>query len=154
MVEVGEKAPAFSGKDQDGNTVALKDFSGQKLAIYFYPKDNTPGCTKQACNLRDNWSSLKKHGVAIVGVSADSVKSHDKFASKYDLPFPLISDPEKKMLSRYGAWGEKNMYGIKRIGIKRTTFLVDESGEVVHVIKRPKTADHAAEILKKFGLSD
>ena len=154
MVEVGAKAPSFTGKDQNGNAIALKDFAGKKLAIYFYPKDDTPGCTKQACNLRDNWSSLKKHNVSIVGVSADSIESHDKFAEKYNLPFPLIADTDKKILNRYGAWGEKNMYGVKRMGIKRTTFLVDETGRVVHVIKRPKTADHAAEILKKFDLSD
>ena len=153
MIEVGEKAPPFTGKDQNGNKVALKDYKGKKLAIYFYPKDDTPGCTKQACNLRDNWSDLIKNNVSVIGVSADSVESHDKFANKYDLPFPLLADTDKKVLNAYGAWGEKNMYGIKRMGIKRTTFLVDESGVVVHVFKRPKTDNHTAEILAKFDIA-
>ena len=153
MIEVGEKAPAFAGKDQNGDKVALKDYKGKKLAIYFYPKDDTPGCTKQACNLRDNWSELIKNNVSVIGVSADSVESHDKFANKYDLPFPLLADTDKKVLNAYGAWGEKNMYGIKRMGIKRTTFLVDEAGVVVHVFKRPKTDNHTAEILAKFDIA-
>lgn len=150
MIEAGEKAPAFSGVDQNGKKVKLSDYKGKKVAIYFYPKDDTPGCTKQACNLRDNWFELIDAGVAVIGISADSVESHDKFASKYELPFPLIADTDKKILTSYGAWGEKNMYGKIKMGIKRTTFLIDEKGSVVHVIKRPKTADHTREILEKF----
>ena len=150
MPEVGEKAPAFKGVTQNGDSVSLKDYAGQKLAIYFYPKDDTPGCTKQACNLRDNWNQLLDAGVAVVGVSADSVTSHEKFADKYDLPFPLIADEDHEILEAYGAWGQKNLYGRLFMGIKRTTFLIDESGTIVHVFKRPKTAAHSQEILEKF----
>lgn len=150
MIEAGEKAPAFSGVDQNGKKVKLSDYKGKKVALYFYPKDDTPGCTKQACNLRDNWFDLIDADVAVIGVSADSIESHDKFATKYELPFPLIADQDKEILTAYGAWGEKNMYGKIRMGIKRTTFLIDEKGNVVHVIKRPKTADHTREILEKF----
>lgn len=150
MIEAGEKAPAFSGVDQNGKKVKLSDYKGKKVALYFYPKDDTPGCTKQACNLRDNWFELIDADVAVIGVSADSIESHDKFATKYELPFPLIADQDKEILTAYGAWGEKNMYGKIRMGIKRTTFLIDEKGNVVHVIKRPKTADHTREILEKF----
>ena len=150
MPEVGEKAPAFKGLTQNGDSVSLKDYAGQKLAIYFYPKDDTPGCTKQACNLRDNWSQLLDAGVAVVGVSADSVTSHEKFADKYDLPFPLIADEDHEILEAYGAWGQKNLYGRLFMGIKRTTFLIDEAGTIVHVFKRPKTAAHSQEILEKF----
>ncbi len=152
MPEVGQKAPAFSGKDQSGKTVKLADYKGQKLVLYFYPKDDTPGCTKQACNLRDGETQLAAHGIAVVGVSGDAVASHAKFASKYDLPFPLIADVGLDITKRYGAYGEKNMYGIKRMGVKRTTFLIDEEGRVAHVFKRPKTADHTAEILSKLDV--
>jgi len=151
MPMVGEKAPAFSGVDQNGSKIKLSDFKGQKVVLYFYPKDNTPGCTKQACNLRDNWSLLMKNGIAVIGVSADSIESHHKFADKYSLPFPLIADSAKKILTAYGAWGEKNMYGIVRMGIKRTTFLIGENGKILHVFKKPKTADHTAEILSKLA---
>lgn len=150
MIEVGEKAPAFNGVDQNGKKVKLSDFKGRKVALYFYPKDDTPGCTKQACNLRDNWFDLIENDIAVVGVSADSVESHDKFATKFELPFPLLADEGKKILTDYGAWGEKNMYGKKKMGIKRTTFLIDEKGYVVHIIKRPNTSDHTREILAKF----
>ena len=153
MPEVGEKAPAFVGTTQDGSKIRLSELRGKKVVLYFYPRDNTPGCTKQACNLRDGWTELQQQGITVVGVSADSVERHSKFASKYSLPFPLIADPDKKILTAYGAWGEKNMYGVKRMGIKRTTFLIDEDGIIMHVFKRPKTAEHTQEILKKLDIS-
>jgi len=152
MPEPGDSAPDFSGPTQDGSIVSLADYKGKKLAIYFYPRDNTPGCTKQACNLRDNFSALGQAGVEIVGVSNDPVDKHAGFAAKYELPFPLIADTERAMMSAYGAYGKKNLYGKIFMGTKRTTFLVDEKGLIVKVIKRPKTTDHAAEILKGFGL--
>mgnify|MGYP001820208957 CR=1 FL=1 len=150
MPEVGDKAPSFSGKDQSGNPVKLADFKGKKLVLYFYPKDNTPGCTKQACNLRDGQSELRKRGIAVVGVSKDDAASHKKFADKYDLPFQLLVDEDLAVTKRYGAYGEKNMYGRKSMGVKRTTFLIDEDGFVSHVFKRPKTAQHTQEIVSKL----
>ncbi|MEM1127189.1 MAG: thioredoxin-dependent thiol peroxidase [Bacteroidota bacterium] len=153
MPEVGAPAPAFEGTDQEHETVALSDYKGRRLALYFYPKDDTPGCTKQACNLRDNYRLLLDKGVAIVGVSGDDEASHARFADKYDLPFPLIADPDHTILEAYGVWGERNLYGRKYMGIKRTTFLVDEEGTVVHVFKRPKVDNHAQEVLEKFGLA-
>ena len=153
MLEPGTKAPAFEGETQDGNTVRLADFAGRKLALYFYPKDDTPGCTKQACNLRDNWEALQRAGVAVVGVSKDSVESHEKFADKYSLPFPLLSDPDREILQAYGTWGEKSLYGRIYMGIVRTTFLIDEEGVIVGVIKKPKVSGHAEEILQAFGLT-
>jgi peroxiredoxin Q/BCP len=152
MPEVGAKAPLFEGETQEGGVLRLGDYSGRKIAIYFYPKDNTPGCTKQACNLRDNWSDLQKAGVAVIGVSPDPTSTHAKFARKYKLPFPLVADPEKKVIEDYGVWGEKSMYGRKYMGLKRTTFLVNEDGVIVHVFKKPRTGKHAEEILKYFGL--
>lgn len=150
MPEVGDKAPGFSGKDQHGNTISLGDFRGKKVALYFYPKDDTPGCTKQACNLRDGQGILTENGIAVVGVSADSVKSHGRFADKYNLPFPLIADQDLEIVKRYGVYGEKNLYGIKSLGIKRTTFLIDEDGTILHVFKKPKTGEHTREILGKL----
>lgn len=150
MPEIGDKAPAFSGKTQDGKTIRLNDFRGQKLALYFYPKDNTSGCTKQACNLRDHYRELMDAGIAVVGVSTDDVKSHAGFAQEHKLPFPLIADDQKKIVAAYGVYGEKNMYGRKYMGTKRTTFLIDERGVIQYVIKRPKTQDHAREIHEKF----
>jgi peroxiredoxin Q/BCP len=152
MPKAGSKAPSFEGETQDGKRLRLADFSGRKTAIFFYPKDNTPGCTKQACNLRDNWPNLKEAGVAVIGVSGDTVESHVRFADKYHLPFPLVADPEKKILDLYGVWGERNLYGRKFLGIKRTTFLVGEDGIITHVFKRPRVGDHTEEILKAFGL--
>jgi peroxiredoxin Q/BCP len=150
MPKVGEKAPGFSGKDQNGNTVSLADFRGKKVVLYFYPKDNTSGCTKQACNLRDGQGTLTASGIAVVGVSADSVKSHGRFADRYDLPFPLIADEDLEIVKRYGVYGEKNLYGIKSLGIKRTTFLIDEDGKILHVFRKPNTGDHTQEILGKL----
>lgn len=150
MPAPGDLAPAFEGIDQTGATVRLSDFAGKPLALYFYPKDDTPGCTKQACNLRDHTGDLTEAGVAVVGVSADPVESHERFAAKYDLPFPLLADPEHEILEAYGAWGEKNLYGRKSMGTKRTTFLIGADGRVIHVFKRPKTDRHAEEILAKL----
>jgi thioredoxin-dependent peroxiredoxin len=152
MPDVGEKAPSFSGETQQGNTISLNDYAGKKVALYFYPKDDTPGCTKQACNLRDEYQTLKEAGVEVVGVSADDVESHQKFANKYSLPFPLIADTDRSICEAYGVYGERSLYGRKFMGIKRTTYLSDEEGKIAAVIKRPKVSKHADEVLRKFGL--
>ena len=148
-LNIGDIAPNFSGKDQNGNQISLADYKGKKVALYFYPKDDTPGCTKQACNLRDNYAKLQDANYVILGVSADDEASHQKFITKYDLPFPLLADTEKEIITAYGVWKEKNMYGNKKWGIARTTFLIDEEGKIVHIFKRPKTAEHTEEILAK-----
>ncbi|MEM1114885.1 MAG: thioredoxin-dependent thiol peroxidase [Bacteroidota bacterium] len=150
MPDRGDAAPDFAGTDQNGNTVRLGDFAGQPLALYFYPKDDTPGCTKQACNLRDNTGALTEAGVAVVGVSGDPVESHVRFAEKYDLPFPLLADPDREIMTAYGVYGEKSFYGKTIIGTKRTTFLIGPDGTILHVFKRPKTDRHAEEILDKL----
>ena len=152
MPEVGKKAPAFKGKDQNGQSVALADFKGKKLVLYFYPQDDTPGCTNQACNLRDHYGILKNKGFEVVGVSPDDAAKHKKFEAKYELPFALIADTDMKIIEKYGVWGEKNMYGKKYMGLLRTTFLIDEAGKIVHIIKKPKVKEHTEEILKIFGL--
>ena len=149
-MEEGKAAPLFTLPDQTGEKVALKDLKGKTVVIYFYPKDDTPGCTKQACNLRDHTGLLQEAGVAVVGVSADDTASHERFSEKYDLPFPLLADPGHEILEAYGVWGEKNFYGKTSMGIKRTTFLIGPDGHVVHVFKRPKTDRHAQEILDKL----
>ena len=151
MPEVGQPAPLFEGTTQDGETLRLKDYRRRRVALYFYPKDDTPGCTKQACNLRDGYRELLDAGIAVIGVSADDVASHDAFAEKYELPFPLVADPDHEILEKYGVWGERNLYGRKFMGVKRTTFLIDEDGTIRHVFKRPKVSEHTAEILAKFG---
>lgn len=151
MPDVGDTAPDFEGETQTGDTIRLSDLRGRKVALYFYPKDDTPGCTRQACNLRDDYRELVDGGIAVVGVSADDVASHRSFADKYDLPFPLVADPDREIVTRYGVWGEKNFYGRKSMGIKRTTFLIDENGTVVHVFKRPKVKEHSREIAEKFA---
>jgi len=148
----GDKAPAFTVNDQDGNSVSLSDFKGKKVALYFYPKDDTTGCTAQACNLRDNYASLKKKGVVILGVSIDSEKSHKKFENKYTLPFPLLADTEKDIVNKYGVWGEKMMYGRKYMGTFRVTFLINEQGKIDHIIEKVDTKDHAAQIEAAWGL--
>ncbi|MDX1547332.1 MAG: thioredoxin-dependent thiol peroxidase [Rhodothermales bacterium] len=150
MPEVGQPAPSFEGTTQDGTTVRLEDYRGRRLALYFYPKDDTPGCTKQACNLRDHYRDLLEAGIAVVGVSPDPVESHEAFADKYELPFPLLADPAHEILEAYGVWGERNLYGRTFMGVKRTTFLIDEEGIVRHVFKRPKVSEHTQEILKRF----
>jgi len=147
----GQKAPAFEGTDQDGNKIKTSDFAGKKVILYFYPKDNTPGCTNEACNLRDNYKDLLQKGFIVIGVSPDSEKSHKGFAGKYTLPFPLIADTEKKILTSYGAWGEKNMYGKKVTGVLRTTFIIDEKGTIEKVISKVDTANHTEQIFKLYN---
>ncbi len=147
----GMPAPQFEGKDQNGNTVKLSSFHGKKIVLYFYPKDDTPGCTAEACSLRDNYEELLKKGFVVLGVSPDSEKSHKGFAAKYNLPFPLISDTEKKIMSAYGAYGEKVMYGKKVTGVIRTTFIIDEKGIIEKVIKKVDTKEHAPQIFKLYG---
>jgi peroxiredoxin Q/BCP len=150
-IEEGQVAPNFSGKDQNGNKVSLSDFSGQKLVVYFYPKDDTPGCTAQACNLRDNHADLIKSGIKVLGVSADTEQKHQKFIAKYDLPFPLIADTDRAIIESFGVWGEKKFMGKVYDGIHRTTFIIDESGKVLKRIDKVKTKDHTAQILEALG---
>ncbi|MBN8704093.1 MAG: thioredoxin-dependent thiol peroxidase [Bacteroidetes bacterium] len=145
-LKVGQKAPDFSIKNQEGKVVSLKEFKGKKLIIYFYPKDNTPGCTAQACNLKDNYSALQKQGYEILGVSADSEKAHKGFISKYELPFMLLADTEKEMITSYGAWGEKSMYGKKYMGIMRYTFIISEKGIIENIITEVDTKNHSKQI--------
>ena len=135
-LKVGDKAPQFKGKNQHGEEVKLSDFKGKKIILYFYPKDNTPGCTTEACNFRDNYQSLLKDGYEVIGVSIDSEQSHQKFISKFELPFTLLSDEDKKIVEDYGVWVEKNMYGKKYMGTARTTFIIDENGIIQHIIKK------------------
>ncbi|HOI33408.1 MAG: thioredoxin-dependent thiol peroxidase [Bacteroidales bacterium] len=151
MLQNGDQAPNFTGKDQYGKVVSLADFKGKKLVLYFYPKDDTPGCTKEACNLRDNYNEMMEKGFAILGVSPDDEQSHQRFANKYALPFPLLSDPELKIIKAYGAWGEKNMYGKKYEGLLRTTFIINEEGIINKVIRKVKTDDHTNQILKLYN---
>jgi peroxiredoxin Q/BCP len=150
QLKEGIKAPMFEGTDQDSRVVKLSDFAGKKVVLYFYPKDNTPGCTAEACNLRDNYNSLIDKGFAVVGVSMDSEKSHKDFASKYSLPFPLISDPSKKILNDYGVWREKKLYGKSFMGVARTTFIIDEKGIIEKIITKVETKDHSAQIFKTY----
>lgn len=147
-VEVGKPAPNFESKDQDGNTIKLSDFKGKKVVLYFYPKDNTPGCTAQACNLRDNYEALQKAGYVILGISSDSEKSHKKFIEKQELPFTLIADEDKSVHEAYGTWVEKSMYGRKYMGTARTTFIIDENGNIEEIIDKVKTKEHTNQILK------
>ncbi len=135
-LEIGQKAPDFSAKNQNGETVHLSDFKGKKVILYFYPKDNTPGCTTEACNFRDNYQSLKKDGFEIIGVSVDGEASHQKFISKHELPFQLLVDEDKSLVETYGVWVEKNMYGKKYMGTARTTFVIDADGIIQHIIKK------------------
>jgi len=148
LLKTGDKAPAFEVVDQDGNPISLKDYSGQKLVLYFYPKDDTPGCTAEACNLRDNYALLLKKGYKIVGVSADDERSHKKFIEKYVLPFPLIPDKDKKILKAYGAWGKKNLYGKEYDGILRTTYVISEKGIIEKVFSKVDTKNHTEQILR------
>lgn len=146
-LQKGDKAPDFKALDQDGKTVTLSDFKGKKLVLYFYPKDNTPGCTDEACSLRDGYGELRSKGYEIIGVSADSGKSHKGFIEKHNLPFRLLADTSKEVLKSYGAWGEKKMYGKSYEGIIRTTFVIDENGIIEKVIEKVKTKEHASQIL-------
>ena len=147
----GSKAPAFKSTDQNGNTVSLAGYKGKKIVLYFYPEDDTPTCTIQACNLRDNFGLLKKNGFTVIGVSPDEEKKHKKFESKYDLPFTLIADPTHTIINKYGVWGEKQLYGRKYMGLHRTTYLIDEKGIIRKIFLKPKSKQHAAEILNAWG---
>lgn len=148
QLAIGDIAPAINGVDQNGNAFSLENYKGQKVALYFYPKDNTPGCTAQACNLRDNNSTLQTAGIQVVGVSIDSEKSHKKFEEKFSLPFPLLADTEHKIVQDYGVWGLKKFMGKEYMGTNRTTFLIDEEGKIVHIISKVQTKDHTAQILE------
>ena len=148
-VEEGKAAPAFTLQDTDGNKVSLKDFKGRNVVVYFYPKDDTPGCTKQACGFRDLWSEIQSENTVVLGVSPDERASHAKFVAKYQLPFTLLCDPEKKVMEKYGAWGEKMMYGKKTLGVIRSTVLVGPDGKVrKHWARVAKAADHPAKVLE------
>ena len=147
----GKKAPVFKGVDQNGDKISLKDFKGKKVILYFYPKDDTPGCTAQACNLRDNYAVLLQKGFTVIGISADPVKSHKKFETKYKLPFPLIADEDKKIAEQYGVWGEKKFMGKTYMGITRTTFLIGEEGKIKKIINKPDTKNHTEEILNAWN---
>ena len=145
-LQEGDLAPNFEGVDQDGNTHKLSDYHQDKLVLFFYPKDNTPGCTAEVCNLRDNYGTLLKAGYKLLGVSADTKKKHQSFINKFDLPFPLLADPEQKIIKAYGVWGRKKFMGREYDGILRTTFVIEE-GKIKKVIDRVKTSDHASQIL-------
>lgn len=147
----GQPAPQFEGKDQNGNIIKLSNYLGKKVILYFYPKDNTPGCTAEACNLRDNNKELTDKGFVVIGISPDNEKSHKGFASKFDLPFPLVADPEKKILQAYGAYGEKMMYGKPVTGVLRTTFIIDEKGIIDKIIKKVDTKEHTSQIFKVWN---
>ena len=147
-LKVGDPAPDFSGLDQHGNAISKADFAGKKIVLYFYPKDDTPGCTAEACSFRDGYQDLLNAGYAIVGVSPDSVKKHAKFVDKYSLPFPLIADEDRKVIDAYGVWGRKKFMGREFDGTHRTTFVIDENGTLEQVIAKPKVKAHAEEILQ------
>ena len=153
MLSVGDKAPGFKLNDQDGNTVKLEDFKGKKLVIYFYPKDQTPGCIKEACSFRDNTEAYSRNGISVLGVSIDSEKSHQNFISKQSLNFSLLADVDKEMVNSYGVWGEKSMYGRKYMGTFRKTFLVNESGVIDKIYEKVSVATHAEDVLKDWGIS-
>lgn len=146
----GSKAPAFTGVDQNGDKVSLAQFKGKKVVLYFYPQDNTPTCTEQACNLRDNFSALQKEGIVVVGVSPDEVAKHKKFEAKFTLPFTLLADTERTIIDQYGVWGAKKMYGKEYMGLLRTTFLIDEKGIIKKIFLKPKSKQHTEEILNAW----
>ena len=149
-MEIGDKIPEILGRDANGKEIKSSDYLGKKFALYFYPKDNTPGCTSQACSLKEGYNDLKNAGLEVIGVSVDDEKSHQKFITKYGLPFPLIADTDKKLVEAFGVWGEKKMYGRTYFGTYRTTFIIDEEGKVEHIItpKSIKVKEHAAQLLK------
>jgi thioredoxin-dependent peroxiredoxin len=146
----GDKAPAFKGKDQNGNTISLASYKGKKVVLYFYPQDDTPTCTVQACNLRDNYILLKKEGFEIIGISPDEETKHKKFEVKFNLPFTLIADAKQTIIDKYGVWGEKQLYGRKYMGLHRTTFLIDEKGIIKKIFLKPKSKQHSEEIIKAW----
>jgi peroxiredoxin Q/BCP len=153
QLKEGDRAPAFEGRNQDGKTIRLSDLKGKKVVLYFYPKDDTPGCTAEACNLRDNYTELAEKGFEVIGISPDTEKSHIKFRGKYQIPFNLISDTEKKILKEYGAWGKKNLYGRIFDGVLRTTYIINEEGVIEKVFTKVNTKDHARQILEGLAIN-
>ena len=151
MIKEGTTAPAFTTTDADGETISLKELKGQKVVLYFYPKDDTPGCTKEACSFRDAWAKFKKRGIKVLGVSPDSEASHKKFETKYKLPFTLLADKDHAIADAYGVWGEKKFMGRTYMGVLRTTFLIDEKGKIKKVFEKVKPEDHASEVLEAFA---
>ncbi len=151
MLKEGDKAPDFTSKNQDGKEIKLSDYAGKKVVIYFYPKDDTPGCTKEACSFRDADDIFNSKGIKVFGVSTDDEKSHQKFISKFQLPFDLLADTDKSIVESYGVWGEKSMYGKKYMGTNRKTFLVGEDGKIVKVFDKVNVSEHADEVLGAFG---
>ena len=151
MLKEGSAAPAFKTTDANGKAVSLKDLRGQKVVLYFYPKDDTPGCTKEACSFRDAFSQYKKKGIAVLGVSPDKEASHQKFITKYNLPFTLLADTDKAIAEAYGVWGEKKFMGRTYMGVHRTTFLIDEKGKIKKIFEKVKPEDHASEVLEAFA---
>lgn len=148
MLKVGSKAPAFTLQSDAGKPISLSDLKGGTVVLYFYPKDDTSGCTTQACEFRDNWEAVERAGAVVLGVSPDDITSHEKFKRKYALPFPLLADPDHAVAERYGVWGEKSMYGRKYFGIRRTTFVIDAEGRIAKVFERVKPKGHAGEVLE------
>lgn len=148
----GRKAPDFTVNDQDGNPVSLQDFKGKKVALFFYPQDDTPTCTNEVCNLRDNYAALQQRGIVVLGVSMDTEKSHKKFEKKYSLPFPLLADTEGRLVKKYDIWGEKTLFGRTYMGIHRVTYLIDEQGKIAHVIDKVVSKDHAKQIVEMWGM--
>ncbi len=148
----GQKAPAFKGPDQNGKPVSLSGLKGKKIVLYFYPQDNTPTCTEQACNLRDNFGLLKNKGFTVIGISPDEIEKHKKFKEKFQLPFSLIADPGHTIIDKYGVWGEKQLYGRKYMGLHRTTFLIDEKGVIRKIFLKPKSKNHTDEILRSWDM--
>ncbi len=153
MLKAGDKAPGFSLATDGGGNVSLKDLKGEKVVLYFYPKDDTSGCTTEACEFRDSWSAVKAAGAVVLGVSPDSAASHDKFKAKYKLPFTLLADPDHSVAEAYGAWGEKSMYGRKYMGILRSTFIINADGRIATVFSKVKPKGHAAEVLAALSAS-
>lgn len=151
MLKEGDKAPDFTSKDQDGNEIKLSDLKGERVVLYFYPKDNTPGCTKEACSFRDADGVFRSKGIRVLGVSTDDERSHQKFISKFQLPFDLLADTDHSIVEAYGVWGEKSMYGRKYMGTFRKTFLIDEKGKIVKIFDKVKVDEHADEVLAAFG---
>lgn len=151
MLNEGDKAPAFKAKDQWGNMVSLSDFKGKKLVLYFYPEDDTPTCTQEACNLRDNFSLLKKKGFMILGVSPQDVSSHKKFAVKFELPFSLLADPDRKITEAYGCWAKKKLFGHEYMGVLRTTFIIDEKGRIAKIFRKVHSKKHTQQILDNYS---
>lgn len=147
QLKIGDKAPAFSCGDENGNIRSIKDYKGKKLVLYFYPKDSTPGCTAEACDLRDNYKTFQKKGYEILGVSPDSASKHQKFIAKYELPFSLLADEDHAVAEAYGAWAEKTLYGRKYMGILRSTFVIDEKGRIENIFEKVDTKNHSAQLL-------